>query len=327
MRECGQPVFRARQIFAWVHKRKVFDFGKMSDMPSSLREKLKNKYSIQDLSIRNITRSRDGTQKYLFSLNDANLIEAVNIPAAGRVTGCVSTQAGCRFACKFCASGIQGFVRNLECSEIIEQILVLDRDASGGLTNLVFMGTGEPLDNYDNVIKAARIINSQYSINLGARKITISTSGVIAGIERLSNEGLQIELSVSLHAADDRTRSSLMPINKVYPLSDLIKACRKYTEKTNRQITFEYILIKGINSTLQDALNLVKVLKGLSTIKVNLIVSNIVEESGLEPAGLKDAAAFKGCLIKHGINVTLRKPRGQDIDAACGQLRLRYGEG
>lgn len=317
--------FHARQIWSWIYKKSAADFGVMSNLPGRLRSSLAKEFFIHSVSLAEKLISIDATQKLLLKLKDGNFIEAVIIPAEKRVTGCVSTQAGCKFACGFCASGAAGFKRNLTTGEIIEEVIFLkNNSADNRLTHIVFMGTGEPLDNYDNVIKAIRIINSEYSINLGARKITISTSGVIDCIERLSNEGLQVELSVSLHAADDKTRSRLMPINKAYPLKDLIAACRMYTEKTKRQITFEYILIKGVNSALQDALNLVKILKGLSPIKVNLIVSNIVKESNLEPADLKDVVAFKDCLLKHGINVTLRKPRGQDIDAACGQLRLRY---
>ncbi|MCX5703122.1 MAG: 23S rRNA (adenine(2503)-C(2))-methyltransferase RlmN, partial [Candidatus Omnitrophica bacterium] len=269
--------------------------------------------------------SKDGTVKFLFELKDKNFVEAVSIPAKGRTTVCLSTQVGCKFACRFCASGISGFKRNMTCGEIIEELWQLKNNSPGiKITHIVFMGIGEPLENYDNVLKAIRIINSKHSFNIGARRITISTSGIIPGIKMLMNEGLQIELSISLHAADEKTRSSLMPINKKYPLRDLIAACREYIKKTHRQITFEYILIDKLNSDLQNAQKLSTILKGLRLSKVNLIPSNPIAELKIWPPKAKDVLLFRDYLLRQGINVTLRKPRGQDIEAACGQLRLRY---
>jgi 23S rRNA (adenine2503-C2)-methyltransferase len=256
-------------------------------------------------------------------LKDKNLIEAVIIPQDERITGCVSTQIGCKFNCRFCASGLSGFKRNLLSSEIIEEVLYLKNNScEHKLTHLVFMGIGEPLDNYDNVIKAIRIINSKQALNIGARRITISTCGIVPGIKRLSDEDLQIELSISLHSADDRTRSHLMPINKIYPLRDLIVACRQYIKKTNRQVTFEYVLIKDINSGLQSAQKLSKILRDLRLCKVNLIPANPIKEFTIEPPNKLEILLFQDHLLKAGINVTLRKPRGEDIEAACGQLRL-----
>ncbi len=319
-----QPKFHARQVFSWIYEKSVYDFTKMTNLSADLREFLSRHFFVNSLEISNRQQSKDGTQKLLFRLDDGNFVESVIIPAKGRTTGCISSQVGCKFSCKFCASGVSGFKRNLSVGEIIEEILFLrDNSIGGKLTHLVFMGTGEPFDNYDNVLKAIRIVNSKDSLNIGARRITISTSGVIPGIEKLIKEGLQVELSVSLHAAFDRQRSQIMPVNQAYPLKYLIQACRKYIEQTNRQVTFEYTLIDGVNSDLKNAQELVKLIKGLNC-KVNLIPVNPVKELSIHPPQKKSIAEFKEYLIKSGINVTLRAERGQDIDAACGQLRLKY---
>lgn len=318
--------FHAGQVFTWIYKKGVRDFAAMSDLSSSLRLKLKENFSLGSLKLKDVRLSVDGTEKFLFELLDKNSVEAVSIPAEGRVTGCVSTQVGCKFACRFCASAIKGFKRNLSVSEILEQALMLkDCSQAKKLTHLVFMGTGEPLDNYENVLKAIRIINSKDTLNIGARRITISTCGILPGIKRLSEEGLQIELSVSLHVANDMIRSRIMPINKAYPLKALLAACREYIKKTNRQITFEYVLIAGLNSDLQSAKELSKILKGLNC-KVNLIPANFIREPDVKPPNKLEILYFRDCLLKSGIHVTLRKPRGQDIEAACGQLRLRHDE-
>ena len=359
----GQESFHAQQIFSWIYKRKAKDFESMSDLSSDLRRHLKENFYLFDLKLARVFRSEDGTEKFLFELKDGNLIEAVTIPTEKRVTGCISTQVGCKFACRFCASGLLGFKRNLTSGEMIEEVLYLNpvrnttaltgenkisngvknNSLSKKMTHLVFMGIGEPLDNYDNVIKAARIINSPQALNIGARRITISTCGIIPAIRRLAQEDLQIELSISLHAGNDKTRSLLMPINKKYPLRDLIQTSREYIRKTDRQITFEYVLIKGINSDLQNARILSKILKGLNLCKINLIPANPVrntkaiegedkisnganpiKDGNVEPPEKSEILLFRDYLLKSGINVTLRKPRGQDIDAACGQLRLHY---
>jgi len=318
----GQPSFRARQIFSWIYQKGVRDFGRMSDLAVDLRKKLEEEFSILDFTVSRRLRSEDGTEKFLFELADKNLIEAVGIPTEDRITGCISTQAGCRFSCRFCASGKSGFQRNLTCGEMLGEAWYLKYgSAAGRLTHIVFMGTGEPLDNYDNLLKAIRIMNSPYSFNIGARRITISTCGIIPGIKRLAEEGLQVELSVSLHAADDKTRTGLMPVSRIYPLGELIKACRDYARKTNRQVTFEYVLIKDLNSDLQSAQKLSTILAGFNN-KVNLIPANPVRGMGIEPPNKLEILLFKDRLLKSGVNVTLRKPRGKDIDAACGQLRL-----
>jgi 23S rRNA (adenine2503-C2)-methyltransferase len=317
--------FHAQQIFNWIYKKGVMDFIQMSDLSRDLRERLRKNFYIVSLKPKSLLESRDGTRKLILELEDKNLIEAVIIPAEGRLTGCISTQAGCKFKCIFCASGIKGFKRDLACGEIIEEVLCLKEHAPDKkLSHLVFMGTGEPLDNYENSLKAARIINSKECLNIGARRITISTCGLIPEIKRLARENLQFELSISLHAGDEKTRSRLMPINKKYPLRDLLAVCKEYIEKTGRQITFEYILIKAINSDLQNAKNLSKILKGLRLAKVNLIPANPVKELGIEPPNKLEVLFFRDYLKKEGLNVTLRMPRGEDIQAACGQLRLCY---
>lgn len=324
LKQWDKPPFHAQQIFSWLYKKGSGAFSAMSDLPADLRKRLEDNFYLSGLKLTKKFKSEDGTEKSLFALNDGNLIEAVIIPAEKRVTGCISTQVGCKFGCKFCASGKLGCKRNLTCGEMLDEVLYLNNSSDNRLTHLVFMGIGEPLDNYDNVIKAIRIINSPYGLNIGARRITISTCGIIPGVNKLAGEGLQIELSVSLHCADDKMRSQIMLVNKIYPLKDLIRACAGYIKKTNRQITFEYVLIKGLNSDLPSAQKLSTILKGLKLSKVNLIPINPVKEFGVEPPNKLEGLFFRDYLLKHGINATLRKPRGEDIEAACGQLRLRY---
>ena len=323
----GKPKYHAKQILAWIFQKGAYEFSSMSDLPVALRNTLADEFYILGVGLADLQRSSDGTAKFLFELNDGNLIEAVNIPATKRATGCVSSQVGCKFACDFCASGLKGFKRNLTCGEILDEVLYLKNNLQNvQLTHIVFMGTGEPLDNYDNVLRAVRIINSADAFNIGARRITISTCGVIPGIKRLQEEDLQVELSISLHAADDKLRSKVMPVNQKYPLADLIKCCHEYIERTNRQITFEYILVKGLNSDLLSAQKLAMLLKSLRLAKVNLIPANpILNPAGkIIPPSESEVLSFKDYLFKAGVNVTLRRERGQDIDAACGQLRLKY---
>ena len=321
----GKPKYHASQILAWIYQKGAYEFSSMSDLPAALRDTLKGEFYILGLGLAELQQSSDGTTKFLFELNDGNLIEAVNIPAAKRSTGCISSQAGCKFACEFCASGLKGFKRNLTCGEILDEVLYLKNNLkSTKLTHIVFMGTGEPLDNYENVLKAVRIINSADAFNIGARRITISTCGVIPGIKKLQDEDLQIELSISLHAADDKLRSRIMPVNQKYPLADLIKCCQEYIDRTNRQITFEYILVKGLNSDLPSAQKLAMLLKDLRLAKVNLIPANPIPKSKITPPSVQEVSSFKDYLFKAGVNVTLRRERGQDIEAACGQLRLKY---
>lgn len=318
-----EPAFRAEQIFSWIYQKGVCEFDQMSNLPAGLRQRLNQDFTIFSLKLATAQESKDGTKKFLFKLQDNQFIEAVAIPSEKRLTGCISSQAGCKFACTFCASGILGFKRDLSCAEILDQAWYLKNSSSQPLTHIVFMGTGEPLDNYDNVLKAIRIINSDHAFKIGSRRITISTCGIIPGIKKLADEGLQVELSVSLHGCDDETRGRLMPVNKKYPLKELFTALRQYVKKTNRQLTFEYILAKGINSDLPSARKLSKIVEGLDC-KVNLIPVNPQKELGLEPPSKPDILFFRDALVRSKVAVTLRKPRGQDIEAACGQLRLRY---
>jgi 23S rRNA (adenine2503-C2)-methyltransferase len=324
-RNWQEPDYHARQVFTWIYQKQVYSFKAMSNLSLAVRKKLKENFGFKKLELVKLRESIDGTKKFLFLLEDDNLIESVMIPQAGRNTACLSTQVGCKYVCRFCASGMLGFKRNLSAWEIMAQVLEINQNLNPDkISHIVFMGTGEPLDNYDNVLKAILIINAKDGLNIGARRITISTAGVIPGIERLAKEGLQVELSISLHAADDATRSNLMPINKKYPLKDLISACKKYALSTKRQVTFEHVLIKDVNCSVQDARNLSSHLKGWIA-KANLLIYNPVKELSFKAPDDKEVSAFKQILQKGGIAVTLRKPRGQDIEGACGQLRLRQG--
>ncbi|MBM3246366.1 MAG: 23S rRNA (adenine(2503)-C(2))-methyltransferase RlmN [Candidatus Omnitrophica bacterium] len=321
----AQPVFHARQIFSWLYQKQAPEFSAMSNLSADLRRRLEENFYLGALQLVKAARSTDGTEKFLLELKDKHLIEAVLIPAEKRLTGCISTQVGCRFSCRLCASGLAGFKRNLTSGEMIEQVLYLKNNSRARrLTHLVFMGMGEPLDNYDQLLKAIRVINSASGLDIGARRMTISTCGIVPGIKKLAQEKLQVELSISLHAADQEIRSQLMPVNKIYPLAELIAACRQYIRSTRRQITFEYALIQGINSDLQMAEKLGKIVKSLKLCKVNLIPCNLVGELKVKPPDKLAILLFCDYLRRLGINVTLRKPRGQDIEGACGQLRLRY---
>ena len=316
----GFPGFAANQIFDWIYKKAIYDFNRMTNLSGGLRNFLKRNFYILNLALVKKQVACDGTQKFLFGLSDQAGIESVLIPTSRRLTACISTQVGCKFACRFCASGAQGWQRDLSSGEIIEQVIYLKDNVTRKINNLVFMGIGEPLDNYDSVVKAVHILNSSYCLNIGARKMTISTCGLIPGIERLIGEDLQIELSISLHAGDNQTRTYLMPINKRYPLEKLLSVCRTYFKKTKRQITFEYVLIKGINSDLRQARRLIKRLAGLDA-KVNLIPVSPFRDEFPVPNKL-EILLFKDILLKAGIAATIRRPRGADIQAACGQLRL-----
>jgi 23S rRNA (adenine2503-C2)-methyltransferase len=323
LKRIGEEPYRARQIFRWLYKTSVRSFDEMTDLAKESREKLKTKFHITHLVTLDSKRSKlDGTTKYLFKLEDSNTIETVFLPEKSRTAICLSSQVGCKYGCSFCASAPFGFVRNLLPSEILDEVLAVRRENPRAvLTNLVFMGIGEPFDNYYNVMKAVRIFNDKDAFNIGARRITISTCGIIPGIERLGEEGLQIELAVSLHSADDRIRSELVPINKKYPLKDLIGACKKYIDKTNRVITFEYILIKDVNSSRADAIQLARLIKGMKC-KVNTISYNQIKAKGYNPPSRAQTAVFLKTLRDSGINAISRKSKGEDIDAGCGQLRI-----
>ncbi len=315
--------FRARQVFAWVHQKGVDDFSRMKNLPAGLRQKLSRDFSLAPLKVLGHPVSRDGTEKLLFELPDQKMIETAVIPAGDRVTVCVSTQVGCKFACAFCASGAKGFDRNLTVGEIVAQVLHARWRLGYPVSHVVFMGIGEPLDNYDNVLRSVRILNDGDGLNIGARRITLSTCGLPDKILRLAQEGIQLELAVSLHGFDDASRAKVMPVAKRYPLKELMSACREYVRRTNRQITFEYILIKDQTCRPQAARALARLLKGL-VCKLNLIAFNPV--AGLEGETLSRAEIvdFQKELKARGIHSTLRRSRGRDIDAACGQLRQQF---
>ncbi|MCX5668272.1 MAG: 23S rRNA (adenine(2503)-C(2))-methyltransferase RlmN [Candidatus Omnitrophica bacterium] len=319
----GEKPYRAAQIFRWLYRSGVRSFDEMTDLNKELREKLKEKFHITKIVALDSKRSLiDGTTKYLLKLEDSHTIEAVLLPEDERTTLCLSSQVGCKFGCSFCASAPFGFVRNLKASEILDEVLFIRSHNPGrSITNIVFMGIGEPLDNYNNVMRAIRVLNDEDAFKIGARKITISTCGIIPGMEKLAGEKMQIELSVSLHSPDDKIRSKLVPINKRYPLNELIAACRDYTGQTKRIITFEYILIKGVNASEGDAFKLAKLLAGLNC-KVNLISYNQIKAKGYEAPTTESVKNFFRTLKSRGINVILRKSKGEDIDAGCGQLRI-----
>ncbi len=319
LKEWGEPSYRASQIFDWVYRKGATAFDSLTDLPQSLRRKLEHNFSLRSPVLADHLTSQDGTEKFLFELADGHFIETVLIPAAKRKTLCLSTQVGCRFACVFCASGMGGFKRNLLPSEVLGQVLFLRDKFSVNLTNFVFMGMGEPLDNYENVIKAVRIMNDPKGLGIAARRITISTSGITPGLERLIEFGLQVNLSLSLHSAKDEVRSRLMPMNRRYPLKGLFRACERYVERTGRMMTLEYILLRDINDSADDARQLAAVAKRLRA-KVNLIPYSPIWGLDFKAPPLEKTGLFLRWLEEKGVSATLRRSKGGDIQAACGQL-------
>lgn len=320
VKNLGVEKYRAAQLFDLLYRKGIEDFRDMLGLPASFRDLLQENFYISKIGLVNLAKSKDQTEKYLFKLEDGNLIESVLIFSAKRATECISSQIGCKYNCLFCESGKKGFTRNLTVSEILNQVLFVKKKVESNLNNIVFMGIGEPLDNYDNVVKAICILNSKDAFNIGARKITISTCGVIPAIKKLQERNWQIELSVSLHAPENKLRSYLMPVNNMYPLPDLIEACKDYAEKTKRQITFEYILIKGVNDSLIYADKLAELIGGFNS-KVNLITFNPAPDSLLQAPGISQVKSFKNKLAVRGIPTTIRVSKGDDISAACGQLK------
>ena len=326
MKNYGEKKYRAEQIFHWIYKENVTAFDEMTNISEALREKLKQNFDLHVFKIIKKQVSKDGTKKYLFDVLDNNAIESVLMEYKYGKTICVSTQIGCKMGCKFCASTGVKFARNLEAGEIVEQLLAIERDEKIHISNLVFMGIGEPLDNYDNVIKAVKILNNPKGINMGARHISISTSGLVPKIYKLADENLQCTLSISLHSASNEKRSNMMPVNNIYNIQELIKACKYYIEKTNRRISFEYALAKDNNDNLQDAEELVKLLKGMLC-HVNLIPINKIEDGKFTKSTNENIIKFRDYLNEHGIVATIRREVGADIDAACGQLRKKEVKG
>ena len=320
--DIGEKSFRAEQIFKWLYQEKVKSFDDMTNLSLELREKLKENYTICNFKILRKQESKDGTIKYLFDVLDGNAIETVLMSYHYGYSICVSSQIGCKMGCKFCASTGINFIRNLEAGEIVEQILAVEQDTGIKISNVVLMGIGEPLDNYDNVVNAIHIINNPKGINIGARHISLSTSGLVPKIYKLAEENIQCTLSISLHATNNQKRSSMMPVNNKYPIEELIKACKDYIEKTHRRISFEYALAKDNNDNIEDAKELVKLLKGMLC-HVNLIPINKIENGKFDKSSNENIIKFRDYLNEHGIVATIRRELGSDIDAACGQLRRK----
>jgi len=313
--------FRARQICSWIYKHGVNSVDEMTNIPSSLRLLLHKKYPPLQSKIETVAKDVDGTEKFLVRLHDNNIIESVLIRNRQRITTCISSQVGCASACRFCASGIHGLVRNLLTGEIVEQLLHIKNSLPNGqrITNVVLMGIGEPFANYTHVLKAIRIINADWGMGIGARKITISTIGLINGIKRLADEGLQINLSISLHAPNDAVRNLIVPTNKDAGIRNILAAAQKYLEKTGREVTFEYVLIDGINSSPKNAMELAERLKDYQC-SINVIPLNPVPEFAYRPSSREKIEAFCAVLEKAGLNVNIRRRKGSGINAACGQL-------
>ncbi len=318
----GEKAFRAEQVFKWIYENKVRSFDEMTNLSLELREKLKQNYEMHNFKILKKQESSDGTKKYLFDTLDGNAIETVLMSYHHGYSICVSSQIGCKMGCKFCASTGIKFIRNLTSGEIVEQILTVEIDNNIRISNVVFMGIGEPLDNYENVVNAIRIINNPKGINIGARHISISTSGLVPKIYQLAEENIQCTLSISLHATTNEKRSSMMPVNNRYNIEELLQACKDYIKSTNRRISFEYALAKENNDDLEDAKRLVHLLKGMIC-HVNLIPINKIENGEYTKSSNENIIKFRDYLNDHGIVATIRRELGSDIDAACGQLRRK----
>lgn len=320
----GEPKFRAKQIFDWLHQKQADSFSEMTNLPKSLREKLEEKAALNGVTIvRRLISQIDGTRKYLFALSDGAIIESVLMKYEHGNTVCISTQVGCRMGCRFCASTLEGVERGLTAGEMLSQIYAIQKDCGERVHGTVLMGSGEPLDNYDNVVKFLRLINDPKGQNMGQRHITLSTCGLVEKIYALAEEDLQITLAVSLHAPNDSIRTQTMPIAKVYPMERLLQACRDYAGKTKRRITFEYALIHGVNDGDEHAWELVKKLRDMLC-HVNLIPVNDVKERNYIKSTADRVKRFASILNENGVETTVRRKLGSDIDAACGQLRRSH---
>ncbi|SNX55593.1 23S rRNA (adenine(2503)-C(2))-methyltransferase RlmN [Thermoanaerobacterium sp. RBIITD] len=321
----GESKYRAKQVFRWIY-RGVYNFKDMSDLKKELRSKLNDIAYISSLKVvKKMVSNIDETTKYLFLLNDDNIIEGVAMKYNFGNTSCISTQVGCNMKCSFCASTIEGKVRNLKASEMINEVLIMNNEY-GKISNIVLMGSGEPFDNYEEVMKFIKIVNNPFGMGIGIRHITISTCGIVPKIYNFADENLGVNLSISLHAPTNELRNKLMPINKVYPIEDLMDACKYYINKTHRRVTFEYSLIKGVNDSIEICKKLTDLLKGLLC-HVNLIPINYVDEIGFKKTDNNTIMIFKNILERAGITCTVRRELGSDIEAACGQLRRKYMAG
>ncbi len=323
--EFNQKKYRAVQTFKWLYQESEYDFFKMSDLPLNMREELSKSFNVFTMKEEKVNLSNDGTTKFLFRSDDGTAVETVLMKYNFGNSVCVSTQVGCRMKCDFCASSKLSFERNLTPGEIIQQILLVSKHIGEKISNIVFMGIGEPFDNYDNVMKAIRILNEPHGLGIGARHITVSTSGLVPQILKFADEGIQANLSISLHATTDELRDKLMPVNKAYNIKLLLEACKKYIEKTNRRITFEYIVIYGVNDTIRDACRLADLLNGMLC-HVNLIPLNPIEGGAYSRPSQNIMMSFRDALNNRGITATIRRELGSDVNAACGQLRRQYFE-
>lgn len=319
--EMGESAYRAEQMMDWIYRRQEADFSRMTNFSQTLIKRLQRNYQIGSLECAETLRAEDGTAKYLWRLHDGHTIETVLIPAGRRKTVCLSSQAGCRFHCPFCASGSKGFFRQLETAEMVGQVTAVQRLSGVTVTHVVFMGIGEPLDNFENVTGTIRILNDSRGLRIGARRITVSTCGLVPGIEKLQGLGLQVELSVSLHAVNDRLRDRLVPVNREYNLNSLLAACRRYREATGRVVTFEYALIEGVNDADEDAVRLGDLSRSMKA-KVNLIPCSPVLSGKFRGTSRQNLCRFSDTVRNRGAEITIRRSRGSEIQAACGQLAL-----
>ncbi|MBQ3392108.1 MAG: 23S rRNA (adenine(2503)-C(2))-methyltransferase RlmN [Lachnospiraceae bacterium] len=327
IREMGMPAYRASQIYKWMHADLARSYSEMTNLPRALREELLEKAPLFTVKKVDEQVSRvDGTRKYLFAMQDGALVESVFMRYRYGCSVCVSSQVGCRMGCQFCASTIGGLVRNLLPSEILEQVYEISRLTGERISHVVVMGTGEPMDNYDNVVRFVRLLTDEAGLHISQRNITISTCGIVPGIERLAEEKLQITLALSLHAVSDKKRMQIMPVAKTWSIEELMKACGHYFEKTGRRVTFEYSLIGGVNDTREDA-EALAALAGRVHAHINLIPVNPVKERSFRRPDRRDVLSFKNKLEKSGANVSIRRALGRDIDGACGQLRRRTMQG
>ena len=326
IKDLGEPAFRAKQLYQWMHVKMARSYDEMTNIPAALKNKLLENFDYTSLKQVDLQESKlDDTKKFLFALSDGNVIESVFMKYKFGVSVCISSQVGCRMGCKFCASTIDGVVRGLLPSEMLDQIYAISRITGEKVARVVVMGSGEPLDNYDNVVKFVRLLSDPDGHNLGQRNLTISTCGIVPNIYKLADEDFSINLALSLHASNDEKRKELMPIANKYTIKEVLDACKAYFDKTGRQLTFEYSLVSGVNDTDKDAAELSDLLKGLNAV-VNLIPVNPIKERTFKPTDRKGAEQFKNKLEKNHINATIRREMGRDIDGACGQLRRRHLE-
>ena len=324
LKSLGLPSFRAKQVWQWLHQKGAGSFDEMTNLSKQLRDTLSDKYIIKFCEVeRKSVSALDGTVKYLFRLYDGQFIESVLMKYKYGYSLCVSTQVGCRMNCAFCATGVGGFIRNLSAAEILSQVHAAQNDMDIKVSHIVLMGMGEPMDNYDNVIRFLKLVNNDDGLNIGMRNISLSTCGIIPGIKKLQDENLQLTLSVSLHAPNDKVRTGLMPVNKKYPVDELLSACREYADETSRRISYEYAMFGGVNDSDECAVELAEKLKG-TLAHINLIPANDVTESGLKSSTPERIKRFSEILEKAGRNVTVRRSLGGDIDASCGQLRSKH---